>query len=149
MTHGGSGLGLVGGPGFCSGSPGFRILLGPTGFLAPPEAWPPVGSSPGFSRFHSQLRSLSLSRSASLLSLSLCLSISLGDSPSLTISPSLFFLYWDEGRKERRPKRREKRKGRGKKVEEGSGFILHLSHFRLSHCFPSPTIVSLRLGWRK
>jgi hypothetical protein len=80
MTHGGLGLGLVRGSGFYSGSLGFRILLGLMGSLAPPKVWPPIGSSPGFSRFHSQLQSLSLSLSLSLSwsasSLSLILSLS-------------------------------------------------------------------------
>jgi len=52
-----------GGLGFCSGSSGFQILLGPSGSLAPPDVQPLIGV---FSWFHSQLRSLSLSLSSSL-----------------------------------------------------------------------------------
>lgn len=52
-------------------SRGFRILLGPTGSLVPPEDRPPIGSSPGFTLSSS----LSLSHDQRFFfSLSLCLS---------------------------------------------------------------------------
>jgi hypothetical protein len=100
MAHGGSGLGIVGGSGFCSGSPGFRILLGPSGPLLSPSVsratatgnrGPPVV----FSRFHS----LSLSRFFPL---------------SLRVSPilSLLFSLSQKRREERKKGDREKKGNR-------------------------------------
>jgi hypothetical protein len=116
MTHGGSGLTLVGGSGICSGSPGVWILLGPTGFLAPLEAWPSVGflrASSGFTLSSG----LSPSHDRRLFSLSdpLSLSVSQFLSMILPLSRSLplcSFCIRTKEEKKGDQKRREKRKGK-------------------------------------
>jgi hypothetical protein len=83
-------------------------------------------ASPGFTP------SFGLSPSLDQHLFSLGLSISLSGSPSLTISPSLFSLYSDEGRKERGPKEEKREKDR---VSSLSGSPLCLPQFL---ALPSP-----------